>query len=194
MCRFVEAVCMKNGMAEHLEYHQKRLEKTFAKFFPGKEVPELDDLIPAMPDRKKYKWRIVYDGSDLESFVQEYEQRSFSTVHVEPADFDYSYKYEDRSAIRNACAGKPADCCVLFSKDGWLTDSFFSNIALLKNGVWYTPAQPLLEGVRRSVLLDKGLLVTKNIRARDVSDYEKISLINAMLDLNELTVVMQKKK
>ena len=51
----------------------------------------------------------------------------------------------------------------LIVKDGYLTDTSIANIALYDGYTWFTPAHPLLRGTKRAELLNKQLIVEKDI-------------------------------
>ncbi|MEM8863787.1 MAG: hypothetical protein AAGD96_36215, partial [Chloroflexota bacterium] len=55
----------------------------------------------------------------------------------------------------------------------------------LKAGVWYTPRRPLLAGTKRQYYLDSGRLVPIDIAAEEIKNFEKIRMINAMIDLED---------
>ncbi|MBN1648840.1 MAG: aminotransferase class IV [Spirochaetales bacterium] len=188
MCRFVEAVCIDQNIASNLEYHQDRIDRTFSHFFPGEKPFSIRGMVPAVPDTNKYKWRVFYDRNKVRTDFHPYTMRVLTHIQVEEIAFDYEYKFEDRTNIDAARGRFAEDCCLLFSKKGFLTDSFFSNIALLQDGVWYTPDKPLLCGTRRSFLLDRGRLVKKQIAVDSLYEYEKLSLINALIDLEMLVM------
>ena len=44
---------------------------------------------------------------------------------------------------------------IIIVKNGLVTDSFYANLAFLKNGIWFTPETPLLLGVQRQFLLSQ---------------------------------------
>ena len=72
---------------------------------------------------------------------------------------------------------------VVIVKNGLLTDTSYSNIALFDGQRWVTPRHPLLQGTMRQSLLDTGQLVERDIRDDEGGRYEKVSLINAMMPL-----------
>ena len=72
---------------------------------------------------------------------------------------------------------------IIIVKNGFVTDSYYGNLLFFQNGKWYTPVSHLLSGVQRSVLLEQGLIEERTIHVRDLRKYEKVKIINAMLDL-----------
>ena len=75
---------------------------------------------------------------------------------------------------------------VVIIRNGLLTDTSYSNIALFDGRHWVTPRQPLLRGTMRQSLLDAGVLTEQDIKAEDWSSYRRVSLINAMMPLGRL--------
>ena len=87
---------------------------------------------------------------------------------------------------------KKGDCSdILIVKNGFITDTSFSNIIFLKCGRWYTPNTPLLKGTKRAKLLDLGLINERSIRPEEMGNYEKVGLINAMLELGEVVLAVE---
>ncbi|WP_309546477.1 aminotransferase class IV [Hoylesella marshii] len=77
---------------------------------------------------------------------------------------------------------------VLIVRNGLLTDTSYTNIALYDGYQWFTPATPLLEGTMRASLLDSGMLIEKDILLSDLPHYQYIALFNAMIDMGELVL------
>jgi 4-amino-4-deoxychorismate lyase len=111
---------------------------------------------------------------------------SIKIIHDD--SIDYSHKYEDRQRLDELYSLRGECDDILIIKNGWVTDAFSSNVAFYKNKKWYTPKSPLLHGTKRAQLLNTGVLIEKEIKEKDVVEYEMICLINAMLDLGEMVV------
>jgi 4-amino-4-deoxychorismate lyase len=77
---------------------------------------------------------------------------------------------------------------ILILQNGYLTDASYANLAFFDGKIWYTPRTPLLAGVRRQFLLDSGRIQTADIRKDDLPSFTSVSLINAMIDLDLVTV------
>jgi 4-amino-4-deoxychorismate lyase len=83
---------------------------------------------------------------------------------------------------------KRKDCDdVLIIKNSLITDTTIANVAFCKNGLWYTPKKPLLEGTTRARLLDEKKIIQKDIRVQDLNEYSHIALMNAMIDFDIIT-------
>ena len=77
---------------------------------------------------------------------------------------------------------------VLIVKDGLITDVSIGNVALHDGVEWFTPRKPLLAGTMRRRLLEEGRIKERDIRPTELRHYERLSIINAMLDLGRCLV------
>ena len=77
---------------------------------------------------------------------------------------------------------------VLIVRNNLLTDTSIANVALEKEGVWYTPRTPLLKGIKRALLLERGVLTECDIPSDEISSYSHIALFNAMIDFQSLVL------
>jgi len=97
----------------------------------------------------------------------------------------FDFKSIDRlplEALKNQAS--PADD-VLIVKANKLTDTSFANVLFLKDGQWFTSDSPLLEGVQRAYLLNRGWIEECAIGVDDLLHYEAFMLINALLGFDE---------
>lgn len=63
MQQFVETIKVKNGKALALAYHQARMERTIAHFFPAlalTAMPRLEEWVAPKADMDLFKARVVY--------------------------------------------------------------------------------------------------------------------------------------
>ncbi len=135
------------------------------------------------------KCRVVY-GEEIEEITyHSYKQKDIHSLKMVADDsIDYGYKYLDRNHI-NALYSQRGDCDdIIVVKDGMLTDSSYSNLALLRDGIWYTPSSCLLRGTRRQQLIDQGRIIVADISIDDIMQYEKVSLVNAMIGLGSIQI------
>ena len=73
-------------------------------------------------------------------------------------------------------------------KNNLVTDSYYANLAFYDGSNWLTPKSYLLPGVKRQYLLEMGLISEIEISLVDIQSFQKISLINAMLNLGEIEI------
>ncbi|NJK83663.1 MAG: hypothetical protein HC912_07450 [Saprospiraceae bacterium] len=114
---------------------------------------------------------------------QPYHRREIQYLQVIalPQGFDYSYKYVQRSYFEEVTKCLPPFTEALFTRDSYLTDTTYTNIAVYKAGCYYTPEQPLLAGTQRTTLLEKGILKPSNIHQNEIQAFETILLFNALI-------------
>ena len=191
MCRFLEAIKLKDGVFFRLKFHQQRVENTFHLFFPEYSVINLDEYLHKLtfPEKGTFKCRIVYDSEIRKIEFIPYQLRSVQTFRLIETSIETTvYKPEDRTAINHAFAQRGECDDVLFVKDGLLTDTSYSNIALYNGSEWITPRIPLLYGTQRAYLIENKMIVEEDIPAESLQNYQKIRIFNAMIEFGELEI------
>lgn len=189
MCRFIDTICFQNGQYHNVSLHQARADRTFSHFFPGKKTIDIGQQLPHLPGKHKWKVRLVYsqEVEEITSYV--YEARNIDKlVLVEGDDIDYSFKYQNRKAINSLSSQMSAREDIIIIKDGRVTDASYANLALYDGQRWHTPSTPLLNGIKRQLLIHQGEILESEIKIEDLPRFQKVSLINALLDLEELTI------
>lgn len=185
--QFVETIKIKNGNAMALPYHQERMKRTMQHFFPGKNIPCLEEVIASTHDMDFYKARVIYGEKGIEDI--QYALYSMKEIHtlkiVRDDDIDYSFKSTDRTDLNWLAATKGNCDEIIIIKNGLVTDTSFTNIAIYKDGKWLTPKHPLLLGTKRAALLENGIIQEADITVDDLMKAEKVSLFNAMIDFGE---------
>lgn len=147
----------------------------------------------------KVKCRVVYsvssDNQLLPLSIHEitmtaYEMKNIRSLQVvEAPELDYHHKFADRSGINKLVSSKSSGFDdVLITHNGLVTDTSYCNVVFERDGRYVTPAKPLLPGVRRRVLIESGKVEEADISIETVNQYDAIHLINAMIDLGELTI------
>lgn len=193
MQQFVETIKIEGGKALNLNFHQARMESTMRHFFADAPVPALADVLSPTPDMQFYKARVVYGGQGVEDVqYAPYKMREIRSLKlVEDNEIDYSFKSTDRTCL-NSLTARKGDCDeVLIVKNGLLTDTSFTNIAVFDGERWLTPKHPLLMGTKRASLLEKHVLKEADISVETLMNAQKVSLINAMIDLGEIEITTQ---
>lgn len=190
---FSEVIRVQDGVLCHPELHAARMDRTARRFWNGRAGDRLAELV--VPDdlrMGRVKCRIVYGAERFEVTYAPYVSRTVRTLALAGADtLEYGYKYLDRSALSRLHDSVAADE-VLIVRRGLLTDTSYTNIVLEDAaGALFTPAEPLLRGTMRERLLREGRIAERTIRADQLANYRRIHLINAMLDLGEVTVPVE---
>lgn len=178
-----------------LDLHQDRVDRTFRRFFPTKSTISLSKHLKEIPQTGKYKCRIEYGENDYQLEYQSYQDPMIGSLQlVDGGSIDYDYKSADRGQLTQLFElRKDADDVIILKNDK-ITDSYFANLAFHDGAKWFTPKEPLLKGIKREKLLANGSLIELDIRVNDLSGFQKVSLINAMLDLDQVCVAINKVK
>lgn len=186
MSRFIETIAVQDGHIRRLELHQQRVDRTLNAFASGATL-DLHAAIQAQHNHLSglVKCRVVYDGvrHDL-TFSPYIPRRADSLRVVVNNDIDYSFKYEDRSAIDRAFSMRGGCDDIVIVRNGLITDTSVANIVFRKDGKWFTPRQPLLEGTMRQHCMDAGTVSARDISVNDLSSFDGFKLINAMMDFD----------
>lgn len=133
-----------------------------------------------------FKCRIVYSHDiQLIEFVPYHIRKIHSLRLVEDDTIDYFFKSTDREHLKQLFAQRSMDDDILIVKNGFLTDTYYSNVVLENEEGLFTPETYLLHGVRRMQLLATKQIQTATIRPEDLPRFQRIHLINAMMDLGD---------
>ena len=110
-----------------------------------------------------------------------YVMRCIQSLQIVTDDaIDYSYKSTDRSAL-NALLAQRGNCDdIIIVKNGLVTDTSFTNIAIYDGTHWLTPRTPLLAGTQRARLLDEGSIQVADITPDMLRQAQRVRLFNAM--------------
>ena len=188
--RFIESILFRDEDYVNLPLHQQRMDRVFHHYGSTDDSHNLNRILPDLKMEGTYKVRLVYgmDTEDAEYDIEfaEYQPRKIKTLEVvRSKPFDYSMKFEDRTKINELVKVSSADDIIIAINDH-VTDGSYFNLAFWDGAEWLTPDTPLLKGVRRTQLLNEGKIKEAPIQIADLGAFEKVSLINAMMDLSEL--------
>jgi len=190
MYQLLESIKVRHNTLQHIVYHNNRVNHSRKLLFQSKHPWDLSEIIriPELDQNIIYRCRFLYarepDGFEFIPFVPRVVQKLYL---VDCGDLDYSFKYSDRSALEKLKNNIPDPelSDILLVKNGFITDTSFSNIALFDGSNWYTPSTPLLKGTKREYYIDNKIILKRNIKPADLYKYRKAKLINAMLDLDD---------
>lgn len=191
MCQFIETMCVEQGRIINLDYHLERIKNTRKHFWNTEKTVPTDQLSAlAATQDSRAKLRFTYDKENIYNLsCTPYNTRKIEILKLlENNDIEYSYKSIDRSAINLLKVQTEPTDEIIIIKQNRLTDTSYTNIALFDGSQWITPSTPLLKGTRRAQLLDAGRLIEREVLATDLKSFQSISLINAMMDLEELVL------
>jgi len=194
MSLLFETIKVKDGAVQNIRYHNDRFNLSRRNLFNIDQTVYLEEIIKVSADYSAgvCKCKVVYDSSIRSISFSRYIIKPVNRlITVECNDIDYGYKYSDRSRLEELIT--QADCSfdeeILIIKNGLITDTSYSNVALFDGKDWITPSTPLLSGTRRANLLERKIVREGEIRIIDLKYFEKIKLFNAMLDFDECPVL-----
>lgn len=181
-----ESIRVEGGSVHLLQYHQKRLERSYLYMFKKKCAWQLNSMIPELPKEGSFKLRFLYNKDRFTFELLPYTSRKIERLKlIEIDSYSYNHKFTDRSGLDNAYKLR-GDCDdVLLTKNGFLTDTSYCNILLFDGSHWVTPEKPLFEGVQREFLINQQRVTPKQIHVNDLSDFISFQLINALNPFEE---------
>ncbi len=182
---------MVDGMPCGLRYHQQRMERTIRHFFPvlaHAGMPQLASILRPSDSGAVVKARVVYGSQGIEQVqYAPYRMRDIHSLRVVHDDaIEYAYKSTDRTALNLLAARRGDSDEVVIVRKGLVTDTSFTNIAILVGEQWLTPRTPLLCGTRRAALLEAGVLTEADITMRMLREARRVRLFNAMIGFGEV--------
>ncbi len=185
MYPLVESIRIENGVVWNLNYHQRRLERTFLHVY-GETAPfKLADLIRFPKDLSvdKIKLRFLYNKTSFRYETEKYKPKNIKTLQiVKDNTIDYNCKKTKRRSIDRLMRYKGECDDILILKNGFVTDTSSANIVFFDGKEWLTPDTPLLMGTCRARLIDIGRIREIPIRLEQIPTFQSFCLINAMVE------------
>jgi 4-amino-4-deoxychorismate lyase len=162
------------------------------EMFPEAKKIDLESEI-SIPENCKsgiFKVRVLYGRSIEKIEIEPYVFRKVQSLKVvRHESVDYHLKYTDRQILQELYAQR-GDCDdIIIIKNGFVSDSFTANILFFDGNNWVTPSTPLLKGTKQQFLLDEGIISERKIKEEDINGFQKVGLINAMIDFEEMPVI-----
>ncbi len=183
MSLFLETIKIINGKRMYLDGHSARMNKTRKDLFKVSDTIDLKKIInvPQEFALGLVKCRVIY-GRDIENIeFSDYEFRNPRTFRlVFDEEIIYNYKSTDRERLNFLFSQRKEADDILIVKNGLITDTYYANVVMKKDGRWYTPAKPLLEGTARERYIQNGKIVPADISPDELFQYGEIKIINAM--------------
>jgi 4-amino-4-deoxychorismate lyase len=183
-----ETLCIRNGVPQNLEWHQKRMNASAMAVLGKQTILQLADeiIVPPTYASGTIRCRVEYNLEDMKLTFHPYRPVEIKSLRLINADkLDYLYKFTDRRALEEGYALRNGCDDVLFVKNGLITDTTIANVILWDGSQWLTPASPLLPGTCRARLLAQRKISEADIRVEDLSYFTKFQLINAFRDLED---------
>jgi len=186
--QFIETIKVVDGMFINPELHLFRI-KQMMKDICDKSITDKlfqEMIIPEDMRHGVIKCRILYSSYIERVDFQHYTPRDISSLKlVEGTGLDYSKKYADRSLLMELLQKKEICDDVLIIQNNRITDTSYSNVVLSDGFGYYTPTTYLLNGIRRQSLLAQKKIIPIELSVNDLLSFDKLHLINAMLDLED---------
>ena len=184
-----ETIKVINKKLLNVSFHNERINRSRRELFGSKNEMNLNELVEIPNDRTKdiYKCKVIYSETIKDIEFRKYAPRKIERVRlVYCNEIDYSYKFLERSMLDKLLENnlKNDNEDILIIKNGRITDTSYSNVALFNGKEWHTPKFPLLKGTKRAKLIFDKRIYEQDILAGDLEYYEKIVLINAMLEFD----------
>jgi 4-amino-4-deoxychorismate lyase len=171
--------------------HNERLQRTQRQYLCQSNEIDLAQWInvPSAFRQGLVKCRVLYDKTITDIQFAAYQPRPVKNLQlVEHPTIDYTFKFENRTLL-NELFKQRGDCDdIMIVKNGFITDSYYANLVFDDGFSLYTPNQPLLKGIRRAQLLGTKRIQTAIIRPCDLDSFQKVHLINAMLNLGDVVI------
>lgn len=183
---FIETLQVIDGHFTNPDPHIQRIQSTLAEMgIFNQPLPNFTDtLIPENKRQGIVKCRYLYDLHKGTMEFTDYIPRKIHTLRlVEGNHADYHLKYADRQVLNDLLARRGSCDDILIVKNGEITDTSYSNIALFDGSRYTIPRSYLLNGTRRRQLLAHGIATEARITPDDLPNFQCIYLINAMLDI-----------
>src|SRR6056297_664115 len=191
---FLESIGVYEGQAPLLPYHQARVDRTFAAFYPGQNSLDLLDLWQkASFPSEKVKWRIQYNALEQKAEICAFPERKIEYLQVVTDDtIAHAYKFteRDRLGVLYREKAEPADE-ILIIRNCLLTDAYYYNAVVKIGAQLLTPRKPRLAGVMRAYCLGEGLIQPADIRLEDLAEAKGVYLINALHPLERAAFIEQ---
>lgn len=188
MSLLFETIRLKDGALQNTEYHHARLNFSRKSLFQLADEIVLKQhiQIPAFCMKGLFKCRVMY-GKEIESVEFElYVTRNIGSLRlINDNAIDYSFKYTNRDSLNQLLKQKGQADEILIIKNGFITDTSFSNIIFFDGNKWFTPSTPLLRGTMRSYLMESNQISEVEITVSDLKHFKYARLINAMNPLDD---------
>lgn len=195
MYRLVETIQIKDSQFSNIQYHQLRFDNSQMHVYGVnlniQLLPLLTSELVAWQNNTHVtegliKCRFEYDVEIHNISFELYSRKNIKSLKVVVCDtIDYTHKSTDRRQLQVLL--QQANGCdeILICKNSMITDTSFTNVLFFDGQCWFTPATCLLKGTKRQALLDAGRIIEKSISINNFSKYQKVRLINAMIDFED---------
>jgi 4-amino-4-deoxychorismate lyase len=184
MSQFFESIRVNDGIAENLDFHQARINKTLKTFDALHHRIEIACIVQQLilPPLGLFKLKVSYDlKGNYHSASTAYQYKNIqSFALVEVKGHRYDFKFSDRDWMNEALTQSGKDE-IMMHDEGLIKDCSYTNLVFYDGVNWVTPEMPLLEGTQRAKLIQEGVIIPKAIYVDDLTKFIKFKCINAMM-------------
>ncbi len=187
MFDLLETFRIENGKVAHLDYHQARLDKAQQDIYQVSGTISLQDFFNhhTLPINGIFRGRMLYEEEINQFEIIPYHENTIKTFSLcELVEFEYPYKWADRSFFVQQKELHPESDEIIFYSKNKIQDCCIANLAFLKNDKWYTPKSPLLEGTTRARLLAENKIQELDIFVDKLIEFDRICPINVFRELS----------
>ncbi len=184
MSQLFETIRLVDGIPQNMRFHAIRFAASWKEHFGIAGCPVLEKAIqvPAEYSKGVARCRVEYGEQIEEITFSPYFPKVIRSLKLIADDtIEYNFKYTDRKSLNLLLEKRQFSDEILIVKDGYITDTSYSNIVFLEGENWVTPQRPLLRGTMREYLLSQHIITEKAIQVTDLVYFSKARLINAML-------------
>lgn len=192
MCQLLETIKCKDSKFYNLEFHQERFDFAQRKCFKISDRINLKDVLK-VPEKKSiglFRCRVTYSEKINKIEFLPHQIRKINSLKlIEDNEIDYQFKYSNRERL-NSLFEKRGNCQdILIVKNGCISDSWTANPVFFDGEKWWIPDTPLLPGTQRARLIAENKILVCRITPKDLYKYQKVGLINALQDLDDMPVI-----
>ncbi|MDR2612866.1 MAG: hypothetical protein LBG06_08595 [Deltaproteobacteria bacterium] len=183
---FMEVIKAQNGSYLNLQGHAVRMDRTMRRFFRLPFVqPTLGRLLPPPPPGTA-RLTVLYSEKIISAEFSEHvppKIRSLSMVDAGP--LDYTFKSVNRGQLKAVLDFSGTDEAIVV-RNGFITNAVSANLVFrdLTDGL-FTPLHYIHSGTKREYLIRNKTVTTYPIKADQLGSYRTVTLVNAMLDIED---------
>jgi len=184
MFKYFETIKIDNFKVFNLDYHEQRFNNTRAKLYNLKPI-QLKSLINP-PSNQLLRCKLIYNKDIINISYYPYKPRDIKSFKFIQSDIKYQYKELNRDKIDILYNQKNQNDEIIIVDNNLIKDTSIANIALLIDGIWYTPSNPLHFGTTRERYLREKKIVPAMLSIDDFKNASSIALMNAMIDFYKI--------
>ena len=172
----------------NISLHNERMNRSRKELLSADNYIKIEECIriPDELDNGIYKLRVIYSKEIVSFEFILYERKPVNKLKlVFDNEIEYKYKYLNRDSLNHLRSLRDTADEIIIVKNGFITDTSYSNLIFRKNDEWFTPTTYLLNGTQRQKLLQDGLVKEAEIKPEDFKYYSSVKLINSMIGFNE---------